>query len=123
MCVFCDKAPLIGTDLAKCFYDNYPVTNGHLLVVPKRHVESYFELTSQEQTGLWALVNYMREYLSDEFNPEGFNVGLNDGVVAGQTILHAHVHLIPRYKGDMDDPAGGVRGVIPEKQKYERKAN
>lgn len=123
MCIFCDKKPVVESDLAKCFYDIYPVSNGHMLVVPKRHVESYFELTDAEQSEVWALVNVMKDRLNSELRPDGFNVGINVGSYAGQTVNHAHIHLIPRYKGDMDDPTGGVRGVIPHKQKYEREAN
>jgi diadenosine tetraphosphate (Ap4A) HIT family hydrolase len=83
-----------------------------------RHVESLSELSGDEYAGLWELVREFQITLSDEFNPDGFNIGVNDGREAGQTIMHAHVHLIPRYKGDVPDPRGGIRWVIPEKTDY-----
>ena len=100
------------------FYDNFPVNKGHVLVVPKYHVENYFELSDIEKKDIWNLVDKVRIYIEKEFHPDGFNIGINIGKYAGQTIFHCHIHLIPRYKGDIDNPEGGVRGVIPAKQKY-----
>lgn len=87
-------------------------------MIPKRHVESLFKLQADEQSAVWNFVAQVRDALKLKFNPDAFNIGLNDGVVSGQTILHAHIHIIPRRKGDVTDPRGGVRWLIPEKAKY-----
>lgn len=102
----------------KAFFDGYPVSKGHTLIIPKRHVASYFDLTTREQRALWLLVNHCKKLLTERFHPDGFNVGINVGEAAGQSVFHVHIHLIPRYKGDVENPKGGVRGVIHEKQKY-----
>jgi len=106
------------SELAVAFYDRFPVSPGHTLVVPKRVVACLFELAPEERAAVWELVAVVRERLAREYRPDGFNVGLNDGPVAGQTVMHAHVHVIPRYRGDQAEPEGGVRGVIPEKRRY-----
>jgi len=100
--------------------DAFPVSKGHTLVVPKRVVAHFYELSPDEQAEVWKLVAEVRALLDKELHPAGFNVGLNDGAAAGQTIPHAHVHVIPRYKGDRDDPRGGVRWVIPDRAAYWR---
>ncbi|PKL58779.1 MAG: HIT family protein [Methanomicrobiales archaeon HGW-Methanomicrobiales-4] len=100
-------------------YDKYPVSPGHLLIITKRHISSVFDATGRELTALWDLLNNAKNHLDERFSPDGYNIGINDGESAGQTISHLHIHLIPRYTGDMPDPRGGVRGVIPDKQKYE----
>ncbi len=107
-------------ETANClaFYDAYPVSRGHALVVPRRLVPSIFELAALMQAELWDTVRRVREVLDKRFSPDGFNVGVNDGRAAGQTVEHAHIHVIPRYRGDVPDPRGGVRWVIPEKAKY-----
>jgi diadenosine tetraphosphate (Ap4A) HIT family hydrolase len=105
--------------LAYAIFDGYPVTKGHILIIPKRIEASYFKLTIEEQRALLDLLEEMKRYLDVKYHPDGYNVGWNDGEAAGQTILHCHIHLIPRYSGDSEDPRGGVRGVIPHKQKYE----
>lgn len=87
-------------------------------MIPLKHVASLFELSATEQADLWQLVAAVREQLQREFNPDGFNVGLNDGTAAGQTVMHAHIHVVPRYVGDVADPRGGVRWIIPEKADY-----
>lgn len=99
-------------------YDMHPVSPGHLLIIPKRHFGSVFEATEAELSALWNLITVARLYLNEEYSPDGYNIGINEGSVAGQTIMHLHIHLIPRYSGDMKDPRGGVRGVIPGKQQY-----
>jgi diadenosine tetraphosphate (Ap4A) HIT family hydrolase len=99
-------------------YDKYPVNPGHVLVVSKRHVEDYFDLTGEEVDYLLKIVASMRSFLEEEYDPQGFNVGFNVGEEAGQTIDHVHIHIIPRYVGDMDNPTGGVRHVIPERGRY-----
>lgn len=110
--------PVLENDLSIAFYDIYPVNKGHLLVIPKRHVEQYFDLTIEERRAIDSLLFEGKALLDKEHNPEGYNIGINNGEVAGQTIFHVHVHLIPRYKGDMEEPRGGVRGVIPDKRIY-----
>jgi diadenosine tetraphosphate (Ap4A) HIT family hydrolase len=96
------------------------VSAGHTLVLPCRHVSSYFECTDEEKAALWVLVDRVKERLDREHRPDGFNVGINVGVAAGQTVPHCHVHVIPRYAGDVLDPTGGVRSVIPAKRNYLR---
>lgn len=98
--------------------DGFPVSPGHTLIIPKRHVGSYFELIEAERNALLELLEEAKHRLDKERRPEGYNIGINDGSVAGQTVPHLHVHLIPRYQGDQIDPRGGVRWVIPEKADY-----
>jgi diadenosine tetraphosphate (Ap4A) HIT family hydrolase len=100
------------------FYDAYPVSPGHTLVVPAEFVASIFDLPEERQADLWEVVAEVREILRQRHQPDGFTVGINDGPAAGQTIHHAHIHIIPRYKGDVPDPRGGIRWVIPEKAIY-----
>jgi diadenosine tetraphosphate (Ap4A) HIT family hydrolase len=123
-CPFCELATdriLRESDVAAAILDSYPVTEGHVLVVPKRHVESLFELPPNEQSAVWSFVAQVREVLTSKFRPDGFNIGLNDGEAAGQTVMHCHIHVIPRRNGDVIDPRGGVRWIIPEKAAYWRK--
>ena len=101
--------------------DGFPVSPGHTLVIPKQHAASLFDLPLDVQESIWKLVAVVRDRLMAEFHPDGFNVGLNDGRAAGQTIMHAHVHVIPRFNGDLADPRGGVRWVIPGKAAYWKK--
>lgn len=118
-CPFCDaEAGFVANDLAYARFDRYPVSRGHSLVVPRRHVPSYFEVTAEERAALWALVEKVQVHLDREYDPDGYNIGINIGEPAGQTVMHAHIHVIPRYAGDVSVPRGGVRGVIPEKQSY-----
>ena len=100
-------------------HDKYPVTEGHHLVVTKRHVADYFAMSYNEKRDAEALLSLLkRQMLEDDPSVQGFNVGMNCGEVAGQTVMHAHIHLIPRRVGDVDDPRGGVRGCVPEKMGY-----
>jgi diadenosine tetraphosphate (Ap4A) HIT family hydrolase len=120
-CPFChlEQARLVlANDSTVAVPDAFSVAAGHTLVVPKRHVPSLFDLPEAEQAAIWSLVAQVRGRLLDELNPDGFNVGVNDGPAAGQTIMHAHVHVIPRRTGDVADPRGGVRWVIPNKAIY-----
>lgn len=120
-CPFCelDNAKIIlSNDLGVAFYDGFPVSPGHALIIPKRHLVSLFEATEEERAALFELVGDMRTLLLRERAPDGFNVGINDGAAAGQTVMHLHIHLIPRYTGDMADPRGGVRWIFPEKADY-----
>ena len=121
-CVFCSlesgKELITETATAIAFMDSFPVNPGHTLIVPKRHIANYFELTIHEQRALWLVVNRCKILIQKRFNPDGYNVGINVGETAGQSIFHVHIHLIPRYKGDVENPRGGVRGVITSKQSY-----
>ena len=99
-------------------YDGYPVSPGHALIIPKRHVASYFDLTNHEREAMNVMAQYVRQKIDSRFHPDGYNIGINVGKAAGQSVFHVHMHLIPRYKGDVENPKGGVRGVIPSKQKY-----
>ena len=122
-CVFCEKLQkgeiLLKNELAFAVLDAYPVAPGHTLVLPIRHVADYFYLTDRERNAIHEIVRLRRtQILEQDRAVSGFNIGANCGEVAGQTIFHCHVHLIPRRKGDTPDPRGGVRGVIPEKMHY-----
>mgnify|MGYP001186837048 FL=1 len=98
--------------------DNFPVSKGHSLVVPIKKVKSIFDLKKNEYLKLFELVMKTKNYLKKKYSPKGFNIGINDGKVAGQTVKHAHIHVIPRYRGDHKDPRGGIRAVIPGKKNY-----
>jgi diadenosine tetraphosphate (Ap4A) HIT family hydrolase len=115
---FLAKPRLLESEIGFVIYDGFPVSEGHCLVVPHRVYANYFDSTEEEIAGLQALVIAAQELLREKFSPDGFNVGVNCGEAAGQTVPHVHIHVIPRYEDDMDDPRGGVRGVIPSKQKY-----
>ena len=118
-CVFCQmKDYILENELAYAIYDNYPVGKGHMLFIPKRHVKDFFDITKEEREAIFELIDEGKKLLDKKYSPDSYNVGINCGEHAGQTIMHVHVHLIPRYIGDMKDPTGGVRGVIPEKMKY-----
>lgn len=120
-CPFCqlpDESCVLVNETVRAFRDSFPVSKGHTLIVPSRHVASIFDLDEQEQQAIWSAVAVIRRELKEEFEPDGFNIGVNDGAAAGQTVPHAHVHVIPRYTGDVVDPKGGVRWVIPEKADY-----
>jgi diadenosine tetraphosphate (Ap4A) HIT family hydrolase len=121
-CPFCrtDEA-LLTNALAYARLDKFPVSPGHLLVIPLRHKASFFAVDVEELKAIWALVVEAKRLLDKKFHPAGYNLGVNVGDAAGQTIAHAHLHLIPRYHGDVENPSGGVRGVIPMKQHYEQK--
>jgi diadenosine tetraphosphate (Ap4A) HIT family hydrolase len=106
------------SEFAVSFFDGFPITQCHSLVIPRRHVASLFELTEVEQVAVWKLVTQVRASLAAELQPDGFNVGINDGMASGQTVMHAHVHIIPRHKGDVADPRGGVRWIMPDKARY-----
>jgi diadenosine tetraphosphate (Ap4A) HIT family hydrolase len=105
-------------DLAVAFPDAFPVSPGHTLIVPRRHEADYFALTAAEQTAMWALTGEVRRRIEVEHQPQGYNIGLNVGTAAGQTVPHAHLHVIPRYVGDVPDPRGGIRWVFPAKAVY-----
>jgi len=120
-CPFCTldtSKALLANEHAFAFLDGFPVTPGHCLIVPRRHMVSFFEATKEEQAALFELVAQMRQLLLQERSPDGFNIGINDGRAAGQTVMHLHIHLIPRYLGDAEDPRGGVRWVMPKTAPY-----
>ena len=99
-------------------FDKFPVSKGHCLIIPNRIYSDYFDSSEEEIIGLNNLLFKTKKYLDEKFNPSGFNVGINCGKVSGQTVDHLHIHIIPRYPKDVDDPTGGIRCVIPNKQKY-----
>jgi diadenosine tetraphosphate (Ap4A) HIT family hydrolase len=120
-CPFCAVEPeriSIANENALAFLDAFPIAEGHTLVAPRKHVSSIYELSTTEQRAIWELVGRVREQLIAKFNPDGFNIGFNDGLAAGQTVSHAHVHIIPRRTGDVPDPRGGIRWVIADKAPY-----
>ena len=121
-CPFCrGQKIVIENELAYADYDSYPVSPGHCLIITRRHVAEYFQATKEEKAAIWALVDEMKVIIDRDYKPDGYNVGVNIGVAGGQSVPHIHIHMIPRYKGDMENPKGGVRGVIPHKQKYVKK--
>jgi len=120
-CPFCGiekEKILISSDKALAFFDSAPVSPGHVLIVPRRHVPNYFDLTEEEAFSMHSVLLQVKELLDKRFSPAGYNIGINVGETAGQSISHVHIHLIPRYRGDVENPRGGVRGVIPGKQSY-----
>jgi diadenosine tetraphosphate (Ap4A) HIT family hydrolase len=120
-CIFCClplERIVAQNDLAIVIRDGFPVSPGHTLVIPRRHVASYFETTAEERLAMFELLEDAKRDLGNEFAPAAFNIGINDGQAAGQTVMHLHMHLIPRYAGDMQDPRGGVRWIFPGKADY-----
>ena len=123
-CLFCNinkKDIEEENNLSYASYDSYPVSKNHCLIIPKRHVSEYFDLTKEEIIACNDLISIMKnKIMSEDKSVKGFNIGVNSGKVAGQSIMHCHIHLIPRREGDVDNPQGGVRSVIPNKQHYKR---
>ena len=120
-CAFCIlRASRIVAEspLALVIRDKFPVSRGHTLVIPRRHVASFFDTTPEEQHELLSLMASARRQLDVEFRPDAYNIGVNDGTAAGQTVPHLHVHIIPRYHGDLPDPRGGIRWIFPDKADY-----
>ena len=121
-CPFCnpdsERVLLLESATAYALFDKFPVSNGHTLIIPKKHCADYFELSLKEQSACWFMLNEAKEILNRKLKPDGFNVGINISEAAGQTVPHVHIHLIPRYTGDVKEPRGGIRGVIPEKKNY-----
>lgn len=120
-CPFCTlptERIIDSNDLAIVIRDGFPITQGHTLIIPKRHAGSFFDTSDEEKLALFELIEHAKLKLNQEFHPDSYNIGINDGPAAGQTVPHLHIHLIPRYKGDQEDPRGGVRWIIPSKAKY-----
>jgi diadenosine tetraphosphate (Ap4A) HIT family hydrolase len=121
-CPFCSLDENVNiiceTQTCVAIYDKYPVSPGHTLIIPKRHVASYFDLTVKERGDMDMMLQFVKQILDKQYHPNGYNIGINVNESAGQTVFHVHMHLIPRYRGDVSNPKGGVRGVIPDKQKY-----
>jgi len=120
-CPFCNPISdeiVAKNDLCYARWDRYPVSKGHLLVIPSRHTADYFSLTVEEKLSLLTLIDECKEVIEKNFRPAGYNIGFNVGVAAGQTMMHCHCHVIPRYIGDVKEPRGGVRGVVPGKRGY-----
>lgn len=123
-CIFCHTANeklVVENDLAQAVYDTFPVSPGHTLIVPRRHATTIWDLTDEEYRACFALVREARVILEARHECDAFNLGVNCGEAAGQSVWHAHIHLIPRYKGDVPDPRGGVRNIIPHKAHYPRR--
>ena len=122
-CKFCEffkeKKFDLENELAFAFWDANPVSKGHIIVMTKRHVRDFFETTREERCAIFELIDKAKSIIDGKYKPIGYNIGMNCGVSAGQTVMHIHVHLIPRYDGDVENPRGGVRGVIPEKKDYD----
>lgn len=124
-CPFCDQdvsladGVFLENALAYVREDKFPVSPGHLLVIPRRHAVDWFDLSADEQAAVADLINRAKCWLDEQHRPDGYNIGMNCGRAAGQTVMHMHCHLIPRYHGDVADPRGGLRGVIPGKQRYD----
>ncbi|AVX21118.1 MULTISPECIES: HIT family protein [Carboxydocella] len=120
-CIFCQlpKETFIAeNELAVAIFDKFPVNPGHTLVIPKRHFANFFEATGEEIMAIYDLLQEVKRILETQFKPDGYNVGINVGQVAGQTIMHLHVHVIPRYQGDVDKPRGGIRNLKPNLVPY-----
>lgn len=118
-CIFCNPSKVIvNGQYSYSRLDEFPVSNGHCLVIPKRHVETIWELTDEELKDLYTVMKQTDDWIFEWYHPDGMNIGMNEGEAAGQTIPHLHIHLIPRYEGDVVCPRGGVRGVIPSKKEY-----
>ena len=124
-CIFCgiekaiDKKRIIYEDSTwLAILDGYPVSEGHTLLIPKRHCETYFDLNFIELESVGVTIGVIKRLLDTKYKPDSYNIGINCGEAAGQTVMHCHIHIIPRYNGDCENPRGGVRGVIPEKQHY-----
>lgn len=123
-CLFCSVPAdeiLIDGPVAMARRDTHPVSPGHTLIIPRRHVASFFETTEDERIALFGMLDEAKAILDERHKPDGYNIGINGGEAAGQTVMHLHIHLIPRYQGDKPDPRGGVRWVLPDNAAYWKK--
>jgi len=120
-CPFCNPSAeeiVAKNDLCYARWDKFPVSPGHLLVLPFRHTTDFFSMTPEERGAVISLVDVCKRVIEKKFSPDGYNIGFNVGEAAGQTVMHCHCHVIPRYAGDVPDPRGGVRGVVPARKNY-----
>jgi diadenosine tetraphosphate (Ap4A) HIT family hydrolase len=121
-CVFCDRVAagefVAMNQMAVAFLDAFPINPGHCLIVPRRHEPDFLALTAEEEAAVWALVASVRRHIEADRTPDGYNIGANVGEAAGQTVAHAHLHVIPRYHGDVPDARGGIRWIIPVRAPY-----
>jgi diadenosine tetraphosphate (Ap4A) HIT family hydrolase len=119
-CPFCylAHATILENKFCLAIEDGFPVSPGHLLIIPREHFPTWFDAPKEVQHSMLELVDLAKQLIDEQRQPDGYNLGINCGTAAGQSVDHLHLHLIPRYAGDMPNPKGGVRGVIPEKQKY-----
>lgn len=122
-CFFCKRLQerdriVLENELAFAVYDEFPVNRGHMLFMTKRHAENFFTITNAERTAIFELIDIAKPLIDETYHPDGYNIGMNCGEAAGQSVMHVHTHLIPRYNGDVENPRGGVRGVIPKNQNY-----
>lgn len=120
-CPFCNIAAgkiIASNEYCIAFHDGFPVSPGHTLIIPRRHVADFFDMTEAEVSAMNTLLREVKKRLDSELHPDGYNIGVNVNAAAGQSVFHVHMHFIPRYIGDTPSPKGGVRGVIPDKMKY-----
>lgn len=117
-CLLSSQRIIASSALTITIRDSFPVSPGHTLIISKRHVDSFFATTEAERCELLTALDHSREELNKTFAPDGYNIGINDGQASGQTVMHLHIHLIPRYLDDAEDPRGGVRWIFPEKAAY-----
>lgn len=120
-CPFCTLDPsriILSYGHSLAIMDGFPISPGHALIIPRRHIASLFDATSDEREALLELLAQVKIEIQEKYKPDGFNIGINEGAAAGQTVMHLHIHLIPRYSGDIPDPRGGVRWIFPEKADY-----
>lgn len=120
-CPFCnleENQIILENEYAVAFYDKFPVQKGHMLFIPKAHVETYFDANDVQINSIHKLIKQGKELLDQQYSPDGYNIGVNVGYYGGQTVRHLHFHLIPRYKGDIEDPRGGIRKAIPNLVRY-----
>lgn len=120
-CPFCEVEPervRLETEVGLAIGDLFPVVRGHILIIPRSHVQSIYNLTASEQAAFWELTREARDLLIEELQPDGFTIGINEGMAAGQSVAHSHVHVIPRFLGDVVDPTGGIRAIFPNRARY-----
>lgn len=120
-CPFCQldqNRTFFSAELVKGIWDSFPLNPGHALIIPHRHIARWFDATADEQTALASAIDRTRIAIEKQYSPQGYNIGFNDQEVAGQTVPHLHIHVIPRYEGDVPDPRGGIRNIIPARAAY-----
>ena len=121
-CVFCERVAsntvVADNNLAAAFPDAFPISPGHTLIAPRRHEADFFNLSEIEQAAVWSLIDPVRHHIESTHHPDAYNIGINAGEAAGQTVPHAHLHVIPWYKGDVQDPRGGIRWIVPTRARY-----